>query len=426
MAYVERRKNDFRARWKRPDGSYDSKGGFLDYDVALAYGRGQETDVHRGVYYDRRDGDVTLAEWAALWLAAIDVRTTSVRNYRKRLRCHILPTWGDVTLAAMAESPLKVRKWEKDLRASGLSANYISGILLVFRMLLDDAVTEELIKKSPASAPNRRRGRYERPVKPETVFGTPEQVLALAENARTLWGLTGHAFVLTKAYTGMRLGEMYGLRREYCYPLWPAHEPDPDRKVRAAAVKRYGNMPAVHVQWQYMYDKDDADTKGVPVLAEPKYGSRRTLVIPPFLAELLCDVLDSHDSEWVFPAIKGGNLLLSDFNSYYWHPILDGAPERTGRYRRPAIEAVDGLEGMVPHGLRHGQKVWLDEDDGHSRVAVESRMGHLMQGVEDTYSHVTPGMEARIAAMLQRRWEASLPQELASPGILLAGRWGAA
>lgn len=423
MAYTERRKNDYRARWQRPDGTYDSKGGFLTEDDALDYGRGQETDVRRGTYYDRRDGDITLAEWAAMWLAANNVRPTSVRNYRKRLRCQILPVWGELTLAHIAESPLKVRKWEKDLRASGLSVNYVAGILLVFRMLLDDAVTEELIKKSPASAPSRRRGRYERPVEAEKVFGTPEQLLELAENARILWGLTGYAFTLTMAYTGMRLGEMYGLRREYCHPLWPASEPDPDPHVRRAANKRYGSMPAVRVQWQYMYEYAEDGSKGVQVLAEPKYESRRTLVIPRFLADLLCEVLDSHDSEWVFPALKGGNLLSSDFNSYYWHPTVDGSPARSGRYKRAALEAVEGLEGLMPSGVRHGHKVMLDEDPFHVRVAVEGRMGHVMDSVEDVYSHVTPGMEKHIAEYLQERWEHSLAaregQHLPSPGNLL-------
>lgn len=71
-----------------------------------------------------------------------------------------------------------------------------------------------------------------------------------------------------------------------------------------------------------------------------------------------------------------------------------------------------GVEGMVPHGLRHGQKVLLDEA-GHPRVAVEERMGHTLQGVEGTYSHTTLGMEMAIAKSLQSSWEEalSLPDE---------------
>jgi hypothetical protein len=62
---------------------------------------------------------------------------------------------------------------------------------------------------------------------------------------------------------------------------------------------------------------------------------------------------------------------------------------------------------MVPHGLRHGHRVMLDED-GHPRVAIEARMGHDVPGVEGVYSHVTLAMELKIAETLQSRWEDSL------------------
>lgn len=62
---------------------------------------------------------------------------------------------------------------------------------------------------------------------------------------------------------------------------------------------------------------------------------------------------------------------------------------------------------MVPHGLRHSHKVWLDEG-GHPRVAVEARTGHVRQGVEGVYPHVTLPMELKIADHLQGLREESL------------------
>lgn len=415
MAYVERRKNDFRARWKRPDGSYDGLGGFLDYDVALEYGRDQETDVRRGDYYDRRDGDITLREWVPMWVEAVELDDTSEDTYLSRIRSQILPVWGDLTMVAISESPMKVRAWRKRLKASGLSANYVGDVFMVFGLLLDDAVEEGIIKTSPMPKPNRRRGKYTPPPARKEIYPTTFQALQLAENGRQLWHLTGYTFMLTKAFTGMRLGEMTGLRREYCYPLWPACEPDAD--ARPEAIKRYGGMPAIRVQWQLPH------ASKVLRLKPPKYGSQRTLVLPPFLAGLLCDLLDSHDSEWVFPGMRGGSLFNTEFYKNYWDPIVDGAPERFGpRWARPGITPVDGMAGLVPHGLRHGHKTWLDED-GHSRVAVEARMGHVIDGVEGVYSHVTAEMERRVAMALQVRWAraalATGEQGLASPGILL-------
>lgn len=81
--------------------------------------------------------------------------------------------------------------------------------------------------------------------------------------------------------------------------------------------------------------------------------------------------------------------------------VVRGAKAREGT--RPVL----GVEGLTPHGLRHSQKVWLDEGN-HPRVAVEARMGHVLPGVEGTYSHVTLAMELAIAKALQARWEQAM------------------
>lgn len=306
--------------------------------------------------------------------------------------------------------------WDKVIRAK-YSKNYASQILGLFRLMLTDAVAHRppLLKISPAPPENRRRGRFERAPEEEAVIGTAEQVLQLAENARAVWGPTGYVFTLTKAYMGLRQGEMYGLRREWCYPFWPHSDPggEPttakeraaDKKRQRLARDRYTTMPALRVHWQHQRVRPPEGGLKVQQLVPPKYGSRRNLVLPNFLAGLISELLETHDSEWVFPAPMGKSLLGTVFSTYYWQPALNGAPERTGRSPRPEIHPVAGIEEMVPHGLRHGMKAWLDEDGVHSRVAIEERMGHRIQGVEGVYSQVTPAMELQIAESLQERWE---------------------
>lgn len=113
------------------------------------------------------------------------------------------------------------------------------------------------------------------------------------------------------------------------------------------------------------------------------------------------------DSEWIFPGMTGGCLLGVNFDTNYWRVIADGAEERTGRrmhHPRPAIPAVPAYEGRRLYLLRHGAKTWLDED-GHSRYAVETRMGHDVPGVEGVYSSATAAMEEMISKKLQERWE---------------------
>ncbi|PAX90779.1 hypothetical protein CLM82_13275 [Streptomyces albidoflavus] len=143
----------------------------------------------------------------------------------------------------------------------------------------------------------------------------------------------------------------------------------------------------------------------------PKYDSGRGLILPPFLAALLGDLIRSRpESEWVFTAPRGGRLIRGgDWYEETWRPMVHGRAPRgvtRGAKARAGLRPVLGVEGLTPHGLRHSQKVWLDEG-GHPRVAVEARMGHVLQGVEGTYSHVTLPMELKIASSLEALWEDS-------------------
>lgn len=150
-------------------------------------------------------------------------------------------------------------------------------------------------------------------------------------------------------------------------------------------------------------------------LLPPKYSSYRTLILPPFLGNLLSQLLaENAHPLLVFPSQRGKPLRVDDqFYGRFWHPIVEGQdaePSRRGRLAQAELPEVEGLEGMVPHGLRHGHKVWLDEQ-GHARVAVEERLGHRLQGVEGTYSHTSPAMERGIARGLQWAWETALKGE---------------
>ncbi len=65
------------------------------------------------------------------------------------------------------------------------------------------------------------------------------------------------------------------------------------------------------------------------------------------------------------------------------------------------------LQGVTPHGLRHGLQTWMDED-GIPEVLKTERMGHEMPGMHGVYGHVSPAMRATLTAALQVRWEGSL------------------
>lgn len=414
MPYIEWRGNSCRVRWftgqVHPETGrkiYDSQSrSDWTEEEAYNYGLDRESDIRNGRMVARADGKITLRGWADLWIKSTDVDPTTVHQYRKLLRNRIFPEWGEIPLNEI--TTIRYKTWLTRLNAQ-YSANYVRQIRILFGMLMDDAVSHRppLINISPVPKENRRRGRYVRPQKEEKAEVPTADLHQLAENARQVWGFTGYVFMLTKAYTGMRVGEMFGLRREFVGPNWP--ECDEDKPRREKALKRYcGKEPldVIRVQWQHKYvkDPDRPDEPGVPMLRLPKYGSERSLVIPPFLAALHRELLESHDSEWVFPAMNGGPLLQTDFRTYYWKPVRDGHDERAGRYARPALKPVESFAGKRIHLIRHAHSPHLEED-GVPAVAIEERLGHILQGVRGVYSDVTPGMERHIVKVLQARWE---------------------
>lgn len=426
MPFTEKRGNKWRVRWwsgkvdpvtKRK--LYDSESGFEDEQAAYDYGLDQESALRNDRYISRRDGSVLMEDYCRTWPDSLDVGHLREQAIRSMLRLYIVPRWGDVSVADIKTSMF--RAWEKQLRTqktergTPLGKAYVDEIIGVFRMLMDDAVTDEMRSSSPVPAVNRRRGRYVKKAKEKKREMVLEDVLQLASNAMVYWGFPGFVFVLTKAFTGMRPAELYALRREYCHPAWPTADPDRDQRRESAA--RYGakhGLPAIRVEHQHQREK------GSLGLFPPKYESHRTLVIPPFLAELHEMLAAAHGGEFVFTSIEGGLLANANFSYHYWRRIADGQdptpPKRGGKARGggswrplPGWPAVEAWTGKRLYLIRHGHKSWLDED-GHSRIATESRMGHEVAGVEGLYSMVTLGMEKQIAATLQERWEKFISQ----------------
>ncbi|WP_327223100.1 tyrosine-type recombinase/integrase [Streptomyces platensis] len=399
MAYGEKRGWDkkarkwrYRGRYKLPDGTWgsvskdDTGQPFYTERSAREYAHGLEVDVRRKTFVNPRDGRMPLTEWVDVWLETIDVGPLSDKEYRLRLKNRILPQWGHIAVGEI--TPHGVAVWEKKLRQE-FSKNYADNVISTFRTLMADAVTSKLRGDNPvASRTSGRRGRYKPKPKDTRVIATPHQVLLIARNGLAMHGLNEYALVIATAYTGLRIGELAAIHRDQL------------------ELDDTGSGARIHALHQSQY----VDGKFTEI--DAKYDSGRGLIIPPFLAELLREVMAQRaDSEWAFTAPKGGRLLRGgDWYTDTWHPMVKGRAPRgvvRGAKARGGIRPILGVDGLLPHGLRHSHKVWLDED-GHPRVAVEERMGHALQGVEGIYSHTTLAMELKIADMLQGRWEQSL------------------
>lgn len=407
--HIEWRGGTCRVKWWTgeylPNGRkrYESKGGFFDEEEATQHGLDQLYEIRHGTHVSNRDGSTLMSDWLDDWLGSTDLKPITERNYRSMVERHIRPHFRHKSVAEI--DVIAYRAFKKHI-TKALGAGSAKNVLMLLGMVLDDAVPR-LIKVSPVER-HRRRGLYKKKPKERKRELAEAAVEQLARNVEVQLGYAGYVFVWTMAMTGMRPAELYGLTREYCYPNWPGTDPrsDPDEEERYADdAERYGKgaklLPAIRVERQVQ------SPAGGLAFFPPKYDSYRALVIPPFLAEMLEKLLASHTSKWVFSGVGGGSLGSVSFNRRYWRPAADGVDEREGegvRKPRPAIQAVPGWQGKRLYLLRHGHKAWLDED-GHSRFAVEARMGHELPGVEGVYSNVTVAMERAIMKTLQERWD---------------------
>jgi integrase len=312
VAYAEKHGNMWRSRWRSLDGTLHSKPGFASRKDAENYGRDQEAAVRSNTYVDPRAGRITLNDWVNIWYPALDLELTTLANYRYYIEIHILPAFGDRTLASLTAQ--EISAWERQITASGYAPSTARDARSKLITVLGDAIPQHL-QVNPAQ---RRRGRgragrrrIELHEKAEKAWPSPLQALLVAERCAALSGCgTDFVMILTIAYTGMRWSEAIGLKPE-C--------------VRGDQVS---------IEWK-LYELGGRFYGG-----RPKDGSIRPADLPPFLAGLLTAHLQaasSHrctctglDAPWcgggryAFLGPEGGHFRRSAYGARFFRPAADG------------------------------------------------------------------------------------------------------
>lgn len=167
------------------------------------------------------DPRVPLRTVAETWLkvAAPSLSETTRKNYRHVLDRHILEAWGAVPVTRIKRS--EIRAWlaeelERYARAT------VNQSLVVMRLVLRYAIEDGLLTGNPASGVARGM----------RLLWSPERIRAMTEEqlARFLERADAHMRLL--AFTGLRLGESFGLQGQ---------DVDPERKVLHVERQRYPN-----------------------------------------------------------------------------------------------------------------------------------------------------------------------------------------
>ena len=304
-------------------------------------------------------GRMLLSEWAGIYLqTATELDSNTHFTYKRDLTRNILPRFGSRALSAIR--PVDIRLWLADELTAGIAPSSVHRHFRVLRRVLNVAVATELLQRSPCDG-----------VKAPAVPATEMRFLTAPEVSRLAEAITPafRALVYTAAYSGLRWGELTGLRRARL-----------DLSTRTVYVVE--QIARIDRQWVRKAPKTKA--------------GRRRVGLPAGVAELLAEHVATYsgpgEDGLVFPNRAGNPVHPSSFGTAHWKPA----------------KARVGLDGLRFHDLRHTAVALAIAQGAHPK-AIQARMGHSsVQVTLDRYGHLFPELDADIAEGLDKTFRASL------------------
>ena len=357
MAHIKRRrlstgKAAYLAVWRTPEGRerarqftrrVDAERWIHSVEVAKAEGR----------YVDPTDARQTLGDWAErCWdpMTGHLARKSKARS-DEILRVHVLPRFGSTPLSQIDK--VAIAEWTTELhRDRGLSPETVRKAVWELSRLLAAAVETKRLATNPAKGLKLPKiERHEMRVLAPDEIST---LLDVLDHRFRAWGLLA-------AYSGLRLGELFGLRRARFDALRAQVE------VREELVDISG----------YLHFESLLKSKA----------AHRIVPLPRFVAEEVASVIprNAPGDHLVFQAPEGGPIRMSNFRNRFWYPALGRST--LGRLRI--------------HDLRHtAVSLWIAA--GATPKEVQTWAGHSsITTTYDRYGHLFPGTEERVMNALE-------------------------
>jgi len=322
-----------------------------------------EVSIEKGSYVKPKR--ITLAEWLSNWLNGYVTTNCGIRtsqSYQSEVRRHLIPALGAIPLTQLQPQQLQnyysqaLTKGRTDGKG-GLSARTVQYHHRILSEALSHAVKMGFLVRNVAEAAD--------PPHPER---RNMATLALEDIPKFLEATQETPYYVlfyTALYTGMRLGELLGLR--WC---------DVDLDIAFLSVV------------QALYKRS-----GVCKMVKPKSShSRRRIALSPSLVLLLRE----YKAEQQTQRILLGKLP-ADSDLVFSH--LDGKPLDPGVVSHTFAKVLKKarLPHIRFHDLRHTHATLLLKGGVHPKI-VSERLGHANIGITlDTYSHVLPGLQERAA-----------------------------
>ncbi len=329
--------------------------------------------VEQGRYV--KPTELNVGQFLNKWLQDYAQMNTRARTFERYASVvdHLTLALGSIPLTALR--PQHLEKYYGACLISGrrdgkggLSSLTVKKHHRVLCGALKYAVRNGLLASNPAEVvkpPGPKKGRQ------VGRFGSAEvqEILDSAKERESLY----YNFFFTAAYTGLRRGEVLGLR-------WCDIDLD---KSTLSVVQSLQQLQS-----------------GEYVFAPPKSEkSRRQIALSPSLVILLWEHRLKQEHTW---RLLGKPLLPTDL--VFSHP--DGRPLRPNSVTR-ALKGIGeslSLKGIRLHDLRHAHASILLKQGVHPKI-VQERLGHSsISTTLDIYSHLLPGMDEAAA----RRFEEGL------------------
>ncbi|MCI5655164.1 MAG: site-specific integrase [Ruminococcus sp.] len=341
----------------------------------VIYGLDEAKELERQLQADKHEvvsgGNMTLEELFNEYIIAKqhEVRETSLDKSKRVLQKHVIDSLGKYKLNKLN---LKVlQKWKNEISEKGLSLIMNQNIYKEFRALLNYAVKLEYIPNNTlvklgnfksGTVVKKKEMDYYTADEFKTFINVAKQNAEAAEKAGNYFEWNYYVFFAIAFYTGMRKGEIHGLR-------WSDIDGEYISVKRSIAQK----------------------LKGGDRITPPKNKtSIRTLQLPEPLIEILnehkkrCKMFDNFSEE---NYICGGDKSLRD---------------STIQKRNVKFSQLAGVKTIRIHDFRHSHASLL-ANEGINIQEISRRLGHSNVEITwNTYSHLYPREEERAVRILNK------------------------
>lgn len=309
------------------------------------------------------DKIMTLEEWLDKWIREYKepmIRSSTLMSYKRYIDCYINPYLGNKLVTQIKTSDIQKlyntikrvgRVHENQQKGNELSNTTVQSVHRILHGSLDAAVREGMVPVNPTDGTTLPR--IEKTSKTVLLESQIEKFMKVLDGD-TVW----HDFFYTELTTGMRRGEICGLK-------WSDFDEE---------------SGMLHIQRTIRY------TKGELIIGETKTNQgKRKIVLPASVAQMLRERKKTCYTEWVFP---------KELN-----PEFPVDPGRAYKELKRILKEAD-LPDMRFHDLRHTFATHAASNGIDPKTLAEI-LGHTKASFTlDRYTHVTTDMQKQAAGIV--------------------------